>query len=162
MRPDTARKVRIGVLAAVTLLVLYAGGRLTYAAGGLAEDACRNPAPVLPGWALVCISLIFFGAGRFATGLRADNDEPGIPPLSRAGKGGGLAAHAALATVFLFGVGALAYETVGVWPNPWKLQPITNYVRCATAADPLTTSLVAAVISFFVGHWLWFPARRRG
>lgn len=156
------RALRIAVLAAVTLLVLYLAVRVSIAAGRLADTACSNPHPVLPGWAILLVCVSLFGAGRLAVSLRDESADAGGPPRTTVpGAAGGMAVRIAMALVFLFGVGALAYETVGVWANPWGLAPITHYVRCARSADPLTTTLVAGTLSFFVGHWLWFPGRGR-
>jgi hypothetical protein len=150
--------LRLAVLAGGTALVLYVGARLALAAGGLADNVCNNTGGALPGWAILLACVAFFGLGHLAAGLRHED----TVPRRRAGRRGAMAAHLALALFFLFAVGAMAYETVGVWTdNPWGLAPITHYVRCAKSADPLTTMLVASTISFFAGQWLWFPRRRR-
>jgi hypothetical protein len=79
-----------------------------------------------------------------------------------AAKRGAVITHLALAFVYVSGVLALAYETVGVWTgNPWHLPPITHFVRCARDADVAWTMLVASSLSFLAGHWLWWPGTRR-
>ncbi len=73
---------------------------------------------------------------------------------------GALLAHVALVFVFTCTVLALGYETVAVWSgNPWKLDPITHFVRCARNADFGFTMLAADTVSLLAGHWLWFSRR---
>ena len=151
---------RLAGLLLVLIVVGYLGVRLALAARSLTDTACTNPNARRPGWAILLASAVFFVAGHFVAGQRHDAVHVAVPHRRR-WLNGALAVHVALAIFFLCTAGALAYETVGVWDNPWKLQPITDYVRCARSADPTITMLIAVTASFFAGHWLWFPRRRR-
>jgi sterol desaturase/sphingolipid hydroxylase (fatty acid hydroxylase superfamily) len=62
-------------------------------------------------------------------------------------------------TAFLLLVaGLLAFETyalaVGIWP-------ITYYVRCSDEIAAWAAVPAAAVASFLLGRWLWYPYRHR-
>jgi hypothetical protein len=162
---------RFALLLVPVLLVLSIGGLLIAASGQLTKPACDKPSNLPDDLAMVvvCVAAFFFGRvlvdkrdesrDRFPRGAD-DLVETKDPQLEKRARRGALAAHVALAFFFACAVGALAYETVGVWqPNPWQFDPITHYVRCAKGTGLGPTLLVGATISFFVGHWLWFPRR---
>jgi hypothetical protein len=154
------KSLRVPLLIALGLLVIYLGVRVGFAARDLTQAACSNPKPSVPGWSILLASVVFFVVGHYTAGQR--DETHGLAP-ARHWWTGALAVHTALALFFFLGVCALIYETLGVWgQTPWNLQPITDYVRCARKADATTTLLVAVTVSFFAGHWLWFPARRSG
>jgi hypothetical protein len=71
--------------------------------------------------------------------------------------------RAGLLAFFAAGVFLLSYEAIGLWtPNgvsPWGIHPITHYVRYAKEVAPWPTGIIAVVVSFLVGHWLWPPSR---
>jgi len=73
--------------------------------------------------------------------------------------------QAALVLFLLVGVGLLGYETWAVNSShgePPAYWPITWYVRCAAALDRNVSLVIASLVSFLVGHWLWYrPARRQ-
>jgi hypothetical protein len=162
---------RFALLLMPVLLVLSIGGLLIAAAGHLTEPACNKPSNLPDDLAmvLVCVGAFFFGRtlvdkrdesrDRYPRGAHELLDSQDAQLQKRARRGA-LATHLALAFFFACGIGALAYETVGVWQNnPWHFDPITHYVRCAKGTGLGPTLLVGATISFFVGHWLWFPRR---
>jgi hypothetical protein len=156
------KALRVVVLGLATVVVVYVGIRLWFAASTLTDTNCRSTNPSLPGWAILLVCVALFGVGRLAAELRDESadEQPAAPPMRRDRIAGALAVKVALCLLFLFGVLALTYETVGVWPpHPTGLNPITYYVRCGTAAAPKTTLLVAGTIAFFAGHWLWFGKR---
>jgi hypothetical protein len=153
--------VRTGVLLIPMGLVVFVCICIALAARDLTEKSCTRDSAR---W--IDASMVLACVGAFALGRllveRRERGEPNLDPRGNAAarRRGSLIAHGALAFFFLCGVGALAYETVGVWSdNPWGFEPITHYVRCAKASNPAITVLVAATVSFFVGHWLWFPRR---
>jgi hypothetical protein len=158
-------------------VVILVGILLAGAAGKLSDPIKCAPADnrvVDVTMVLVCIGAFFLG--RYLVDKRdqsadkleqtRENRATGAHALlladPRAARRGALIAHVALALFFAGGLGALAYETVGVWrDNPWGFQPITYYVRCAKSSNWPLTLLVAATVSFFVAHWLWSPMTRR-
>lgn len=154
----TWRTVASGVAA---LFVIYLGIEVARAARSLSDSACQNPNPTLRGWQILLACVAFFTIGHYTATRRAPHH--GVSAFTRSHWwNGSLAVHTALAIFFACGFAALAYETVGVWAdNPWGLQPITTYVRCARSHNPVETMLIAVTLSFFAGHWLWFPRRRR-
>jgi hypothetical protein len=162
------RYVRGGVLLVPTVLVVLVCLFVALAARDLTERSCQGDSArwVDAVIVLACVGAFVLGrvlVERRERGPRGHGRRGLDPPGNVARRRwGSLIAHGALAFVFLCGVGALAYETVGVWTGtPWGFEPITHYVRCAKASNPAVTGLVAATVSFFVGHWLWFPNRSR-
>jgi hypothetical protein len=156
--------VRTGTLLLPAGLVVFVCISIALAARDLTETSCQKDSARWIDAVTVLACVGAFALGRLLV-ERRERGEPGLDPPSNVGarRWGSLITHAALAVVFACGVLALAYETVGVWSdNPWHFEPITHYVRCAKASNPAVTALVAATVSFFVGHWLWFPKRSRG
>jgi hypothetical protein len=169
--------VRVTALALPAAVVIFVGILVMGAAGNLSSTiTCTPPDNSLVDVTMVvtCVAALFLG--RFLVDKRdqsadklvesRDNRATGArsllaadPPAARRGA---LVAHIALALFFAGGVAALAYETVAVWhDNPYGFQTITYYVRCAKGSNWPLTLLAAATVSFFVGHWLWFPMTRR-
>lgn len=68
----------------------------------------------------------------------------------------------ALIAFFLFMTAALIYETIGTHaildPGTSDLHPITTYVRHAIQVAPVRSTIVAGIVSFLLGHWLWYRA----
>jgi hypothetical protein len=171
------RALRVVLLAAPSAVVVAVGWLLIAAAGRLTDAtpcaAVDNRAVDLL-MVVVCVGA--FVLGRWLVDKRDQSADElvdsrhdratGAQALLRAAPGaarrGALIAHVSLALFFAAGVAVLTYETVSLWSdNPWGLQPITHYVRCAKGVNWPLTLLVAATVSFFAGHWLWFPMRRR-
>jgi hypothetical protein len=170
------RSVRLVVLLLPMAVVLFVGVLLVAAAGKLTNAVpCAQPDNRLVDGTMVVVCVAAFAIGRFLVDKR-DQSADKLTTSRRAhatgahallstdpkgARRGALVVHLALAVLFACGVGALAYETVGVWSdNPWGFQPITHYVRCAKGTNWPLTLLVGATLSFFVGHWLWFPMKR--
>jgi hypothetical protein len=166
----------VPLLALPTAVVIFVGVLLVVAAGKLsAPIACAAPDSRLVDVTMVVVCVAAFFLGRFLVDKRdqsadklivsRDNRATGARTLATAdppaARRGALIVHVALALVFAGAVAALAYETVALWTdNPWGFQTITHYVRCAKAGSWPLTLLAAATVSFFVGHWLWFPMSR--
>lgn len=166
------------VLLAIPTTVVIAVGWLLISAAGRLTDA--TPCAAVDNRA-VDVFMVVVGVGAFVLGRwlvdkrdqsadelvgsrhnRATGAQAMLLNNPGAARRGALVAHIALALFFAGGVAVLTYETVSLWSdNPWGLQPITHYVRCAKRVNWPLTLLVAATVSFFVGHWLWFPMRRR-
>jgi hypothetical protein len=127
------------------------------------SPACTAPVAPAAGWSVVFASGAFFVLGRLASFWRA---EPPHPYNELHHQRSGFFIHVLLAVVFLALTFILAYETVGVW-NPWGLEPITHYVRCATTihmagglpAGAMVAGVFAAAVSFVAASWLWYPDR---
>jgi hypothetical protein len=76
--------------------------------------------------------------------------------------GTSLALHLAVSLFLLSVVALLAYETWAFWlPDPSPRWPITSFVRCADRTHTVPTLIVAWVVMFLAGHWLWHPLRWR-
>jgi hypothetical protein len=159
------RAARGSVYLVLTAVVVFVCLVLAFAAGKLTGDVCTATDDRRIDAAMVGVCVAAFFLGHFLVDKRDQSRDryPDRPHETRPAKRGALIAHIALAAFFAAGVGALGYETVGVWSdNPWHFQPITHFVRCAKNANWQLTMLVAATVSFLVGHWLWFPQRKRG
>jgi fructose-specific phosphotransferase system IIC component len=52
----------------------------------------------------------------------------------------------------------LGYETIALADSS-KHAPITFYIRCSYAGEKPATFIVAVVLIFIAGHWLWSPRR---
>jgi hypothetical protein len=171
------RAVRVSVLALAGAAVVFVGILVAAAAGNLSRPiTCAPPDNRLVDATMVVTCVCAFFLGRFLVDRRdqsadklvesRDNRATGArsllasdPPAARRGA---LIAHVALALFFAGGVAALAYETVAVWSdNAFGFQTITYYVRCAKGSNWPLMLLASATVSFFVGHWLWFPMTRR-
>jgi hypothetical protein len=167
----------VTVLALPVAVVILVGVLLVVAAGRLSGPlACAPPDNRLVDVIMVVTCVGAFFLGRYLVDKRdqsadklvdsRDNRATGArsllaadPPAARRGA---LIAHVALALFFAGGVATLAYETVALWTdNPWGFQTITHYVRCAKGSNWPLTLLASSTVSFFVGHWLWFPMNRR-
>jgi hypothetical protein len=144
-------------LAGLAVLTAFLGFRAVTGALRLSDSACQNPLDRFPGWLIVVIGLVLFGVGHLTARYRASTPERGGPPRARPGD---VAVHVLLVAFFLAISLVLVYETVGLLGLD-GLQPITLYVACAKAIDPLTTTLASGAVSFLVGHWLWYPDRPR-
>lgn len=80
----------------------------------------------------------------------------GSPTQSTAWKTGSLLTYGVLIVFYACGFLAVAYETYALWPGT-NVPPITSLVRCARDADVAWTMVVAGMVSFLIGHWLWPP-----
>jgi len=54
----------------------------------------------------------------------------------------------------------LGYETLAL-SGAGDHAPITYYVRCTYAVGKPATFVGASLLSFILGHWLWFPPSKR-
>ena len=131
----------------------------------LGEQPC-NANDTYSGWRIVGVSAGMFVLGHLAGYPRRAH----VRPMTAHDKPSRVAlfTHGLLLALFLLVTIALVYETVSLWAppgeedsvNPWGLHPITHYVRCAKSIAPWWTTIIAAVISFFIGHWLCPPLTR--
>lgn len=95
--------------------------------------------------------------GRFRSVRRvAQYFRTGGPTRSTAWKTGSLLTYGVLIVFYACGLLAVAYETYALWPGT-NVPPITSLVRCARDADVAWTMVVAGMVSFLIGHWLWPP-----
>jgi hypothetical protein len=143
-------------LAGLAVLAAFLGFRAVGGALRLSDTACQNPPNRFPGWLILGLGLILFGAGHLTARYRSTR-EHGRPARARASD---VAVHALLVVFLLALALVLAYETIGLL-GLGGLQPITLYVACAKAVDPLTTTLATGAVCFLIGHWLWYPDQRR-
>jgi hypothetical protein len=113
---------------------------------------------------LVAVSAAAFLLGRFAHRLRRKAGP--VKPWRRPRLGSAAVTHLGLLLFFAAGTCALGYEAIGMWTppggkhgaSPWGIQPITHYIRRAKEVAAPATGIVAVVISFLIGHWLWPPS----
>jgi hypothetical protein len=139
------------------VLAAFLGFRAVGGALRLSEGACQNPPNRFPGWLIVSVGLVLFGTGHLTARYRDSTREHARPARARASD---VAVHVLLVVFLLALALVLAYETVGLL-RLGGLQPITLYVACAKAIDPLTTTLATGAVCFLIGHWLWYPDQRR-
>ena len=117
------------------------------------------------GQVIVACGFLAFILGRLAHLVRRrrtpqwESPRPGMAALT----------HTGLLLFFAAGVLALGYEAIGLWAppggdsgvSPWGIHPITHYVRYAKEVAPWPAGIVAVVVSFLVGHWLWPPSKAK-
>jgi hypothetical protein len=163
-RPVEPRRFLLLLIPAAGVLLL--GGYLIYATVVyLGAMPCRDD-DELSGWRIVAGSTVAFAIGHVMNHLRSRNQivrgtvRANHPALAAA------STHLALLLFFSAVAALLVYEAVSLWnppgdnaANPWGLQPITDYVRCAKSVAPWTTLVVAVAVSLLAGHWLW-PRQR--
>jgi hypothetical protein len=168
MSLTTAAKQAVTGLLAVVCVALIAR---VWVVQHIPPDSSCQSAPPLRGPAdpLVILALLIASAatGWALGGWRKANraDDEGEGP-------GGAATHAAEAsasrrrTVAMVQLGLcafLAVVTAGLAYEAWSLVPdrcrwpLTYYVRWTTKSDPLVALPVAAVLTFLMGRWLWYP-----
>jgi hypothetical protein len=111
---------------------------------------------------LVAVSAAAFLLGRFVQRVRHRAvRKPARPPRT----GSAAVTHLGLLLFFAAGTCALGYEAIGLWTppggnngaSPWGIHPITHYIRYAKEVAAPATGIVAVVLSFLIGHWLWPP-----
>jgi hypothetical protein len=145
--------------------VLLVGGYLIYATVVyLGAMPCRDD-DELSGWRIVAGSTVAFAIGHVMNHLRSRSDTVSAVRSKHAALAAA-STHLALLLFFSAVAALLVYEAVSLWnppgdnaANPWGLQPITDYVRCAKSVAPWTTLVVAFAVSLLAGHWLW-PRQR--
>jgi len=112
------------------------------------------------GMVIVACGFLAFICGRLAHSLRRRH---AVQPWQKPRWGAVAWTRGGLLLFLTAGVCLLGYEAIGLWtPNgtsPWGIHPITHYVRYAKEVAPWPTGIVALVVSFLVGHWLWPPSR---
>jgi hypothetical protein len=109
--------------------------------------------------AALCVAAFAAGRGTFEVRLavQAKRFQAGAPEPPFWAQ---MLLQGTIAAFFLFVLGALLYETLGMYDisahtNP-EFHPITTYVRCAISHAPVRSTLVASAVSYLIGHWLWF------
>lgn len=147
----SGRAARAAGLVALALLSLFAGYRAVV--GALRGPGGCGPENALQGWLMAAVAVAAFGLGHLFARYRAIR---GPNPESAHPKATALLVQGMVAGFFLAVFLVLVYETAALL-HLGGLEPITSYVRCARTRDPLTTALAAAVVSFLVGQWLWYP-----
>lgn len=162
---STKRVLVLAVLVGMALLTLVVGGIVFWATFALADMPC-NENDNFPGGLIVIVCGVCFVAGHFLGRWREVINREHYPRSGRLlatrrwlSMRTSRTVHITLAVLFGLGIVLLVYESIGL-RNPWGLHPITSYVRCAKTVNPGVTMLVASVLSFLLGHWLWYPQRR--
>jgi hypothetical protein len=148
---------------AVVLLILIVWIATASLALHLAPCDPASPKSQWPGAVTVSVALLFFGLGRLAAYWREPGDEPAQLIDETARKQRVLKAaivQGAFTGFLLLTAVLLTYETLSL-SNFDRFWPITLYVRCANEIAALPTVAAACVLSFLLGHWLWFPERRK-
>ena len=155
---------RLVPLALVAAGVLVGGAYLAWQTiTNLGDQPC-NANDTYSGWRIVGIAAAMFVLGHLAGDLRLEHATRYATPARPTRTA--VFTHALLLVFFAGVTVILLYETVSLWAppgendsvNPWGLQPITHYVRCAKSVAPWRATIIVAVVSFFVGHWLWPPS----
>jgi hypothetical protein len=161
-----ADPLRFAVLSLIAAGVLAGGAYLAWqTVTGLGEQPC-NANDTYSGWRIVGVAAAVFVLGHLAGRARLHHSRPAAEPARPVRTAA--FTHALLLVFFVSVSIILVYETVSLWAppggddsvNPWGLQPITHYVRCAKSVAPWRATVIVAVVSFFVGHWLWPPMTR--
>lgn len=112
------------------------------------------------GVGLTAAALLGFGGGRLIGYFRKSR-YGGTLTLSRRSRSADPEIGLMLA-IFLIGATLLlGYETFAVAHPGGDPPAITSYVRCAAADKPWISALVAAIISLFLGNWIWYPSKKR-
>lgn len=178
------------VLIVAVAAVISSAAYLIWKVGGLGNGPCGQAIGPAQQGAIVASCALAFVAGHWAQRFRredpkytralhqppvADEITPGrfrtvrrvtrylrtgLPTRSTAWKTGSLITYGVLVIFYASGLLAIAYETYALWPGA-NAPPITSLMRCARNADVGWTIVVAATVSFLVGHWLW-PPRESG
>jgi hypothetical protein len=159
---------KLALLVGSLAIVLYVGARVSWAARSLSSNMTCTRHATIPGGAILVACIAAFVAGHVLTRRRDHHPGRRESPEPRHWWTKPFAVHIALAVFFACAFVTLAYETLGVWgdaPNtPWGIYPLTSYVRCArdiSTPSAAQTMAISVVVSFVLGHWLWFPGRRR-
>lgn len=158
--------IRFTALSLLALGVAVVSGYLAVRSITTLGDMPCNVNDTYSGWRIVAVSAGTFVLGHLAGYPRRRHVQP-MKVHERPARVA-LFVHGLLFAFFLLVTLALVYETVSLWAppgehdsvNPWGLQPITNYVRCSKSVAPWWTTIIVAVISFFIGHWLCPPLTR--
>lgn len=119
--------------------------------------ACAFPDSVrISHWATLILCIVAFSGGRLAGYLRAPARNIGMTRWIAAGS---LLTDAVMVAVYFLVIPLLAYDAYALL-FPGRVWPLAYYLRCVIDLAPVSTSSGAAAVSFLLGHWFWYPARR--
>lgn len=159
---DGFKKAELAVIGGlVVVLALMLGyGFFRVITGDVTHCSEKTSATFWPtGVGLAGAALLGFTGGRLVGYLRKSR-YGGPQTLARRAQGADPVVGLMLAIFLVAATLLLGYETfaLGHGGDP---PPITSYVRCAAADQPWISAIAAAIISLFLGNWIWYPTKKR-